>query len=178
MTTQTDYTAEEWHLLIQAPACASLLILNAYVPNRIVIARRLSGAMAGIGATLPHRPNTDLIRAVAAAVQAGRAPRQQIGPPRDLAAARQTLLVQCRQVAAILAQKAPEAEAEAFTRWLIGLGQRVAWAGDATELRISRATEAQIRSGLALELLTAALSIPFRGAAPAPSRVMTVDGRI
>jgi hypothetical protein len=176
MTTQMDYTVEEWRLLVQAPAWASLLILEAYESNRIVIAYKLVRVLAGISATVPHKPNTDLIRAVAATVRAGLVPQQLLALPRDLLATRQQRLAHCRQVAAVLAQKVPEAEAVAFTGWLIDLGQRVAWAGDGLDLRPSRATEAQIRSGLAVELLTSALTFPFHVAAPAPSRMMTIDG--
>ncbi|MEI7771219.1 MAG: hypothetical protein WCI67_14595 [Chloroflexales bacterium] len=161
MTTQADYTAGEWDLILQAPALASLFIIQSGSYNRIAVARKLFAALAVITETAPHGPDTELIQAVSAAMRAGQAPRQPIAHPHDLAAARHWVLEHCRALAALLAQKVPEAEAEAFTRWLIRIGQRVALADDLIGQPMSRVAEAQMRTSLALEMLTAALTIPF-----------------
>jgi hypothetical protein len=170
MTTQVDYTADEWTLMVQAPALASLFIIQADSYHRIAVARKLMVAIAAISATAPHGPHTELIQAVVAAVQAGRVPRQPIAHPRDLAEARHWTLAQCRQIAALLAQKVPEAEAEAFTGWLISIGRRVMRGTDGIALWDVRAAEAQMRSNLALEMLSAALTLPFGVDGSAPVR--------
>jgi hypothetical protein len=170
MTTQADYTTDEWILMVQAPALASLFIIQEDTYQRIPVARQLIAAIAAISMVAPRGPHTELIQAVAAAVQAGQVPPLPATPPDDLKAARRWVLDQCRHVAAVLVQKAPEAEAVAFTGWLIGIAQRVTLASDTPELRGARAAEAQMRSGLALEMLSAALTLPLSVDGSAPVR--------
>lgn len=161
MTTQTNYTVDEWNLLVQAPALATLFIIQAVPYNRIAVAHKLLATIAVISETAPHGPHTELIHAVVAAIQAGRMPRQPSAYPRDLAEARRWVLAQCRQVGALLEQKAPEAEAKAFTGWLIRIGRRVTVGTNAIDLGDVRMVAAQMQSGLALEMLSSALTFPF-----------------
>ncbi len=166
MTTQADYTVDEWNLLVQAPALATLFIIQAAPYHRIAVAHKLLAMIAAIGETAPHGPHTELIQAVVAAIQAGQQPRQPSAHPRDLAEARRWVLAQCRQVAALLGQKAPQAEAAAFTGWLIRIGRRVMAGTNGIDLGDVRGVAAQMQSGLALEMLSAALTSPFSVGTP------------
>lgn len=126
MTTQPDYTAKEWNLLLQAPILASLIIIQADQYRLTTVARKTFAALAAIMETAQRETGTELIDAVAAAVREGQAPWWPDAYPSEPDAALRWALLRCRQVAALLAQKVPEAEAEAFARWLLSIGQRVA----------------------------------------------------
>jgi hypothetical protein len=161
MTTQADYTADEWNLLVQAPALATLFVIQAASYNRIAIIHKLLAMIAVIGETAPHGPHTELILAVVAAIQAGQVPRQPAVHPHDLVEARRWVLAQCRQVAILLRQKAPQVEAAAFTGWLIRIGWRVTVGTSGIDLGDVREVATQMQSALALEMLSAALTSPF-----------------
>ncbi|NTV64319.1 MAG: hypothetical protein HGA65_12390, partial [Oscillochloris sp.] len=70
-------------------------------------------------------PPSGLIEAVCDAVRAGQSPLWPTECPRDLTNICAWALSACRQLAAILAQKAPESEADAYTHWLMGIAQRM-----------------------------------------------------
>lgn len=165
MTTQSDYTLDEWHLILQAPALASLFIIQADRYNPIVVIRKTFAALTAITETAQQDPESELIQAVISAVLGGQAPEQSNVYHRDLSSASHWALEGCRQVTAMLAQKAPEAEANAFSRWLIGIGRRVAQVSDPSISNDRRVTGISIRTHRALEMLAVALDMPLRSVA-------------
>jgi hypothetical protein len=168
MTIQTDCTAKEWNLILQAPTLAGLVIIQADQYSLPIVTRKTFATLGAIMATAQQQAGTELIQAVATAMRAGQAPWWPAEYPRDLAEARQWALGRCRQVAVLLAQKAPEAEAEAFMRWLIAIGQHVALIADAPGPQDPQGAEGYARVHLALEMLALALDLPLSVVAGPP----------
>lgn len=125
MTTQADYTPEEWDLILQAPALVSLWMIQATHYQPTTVARQLGAALAAISEAVPPEPDTELIQTVVVALRAGQAPPWPTVRPHSLEAARAWTVTGCQQLTALLAQRAPAAEAEAFARWLLGIAQQV-----------------------------------------------------
>ncbi|MEI8165125.1 MAG: hypothetical protein WCG26_02065 [Chloroflexales bacterium] len=161
MTIQTDCTAKEWDLILQAPTLAGLVIIQADHYSLLTITRKTFATLGAIMATAQQQAGTELIQAVATAMRTGQAPWWPTEYPRDMVEAHQWALGRCRQITALLAQKAPEAEAEAFMRWLIAIGQHVALIADAPGPHDPQGTEGDARTRLALELLATALNLPL-----------------
>lgn len=166
MTTQADYTADEWVLLLQAPALASLFIIQAtpYQPN--LVARQFITSLTAIIETAQHWPDTDLIQAVVAAICTGQAPPSPTIRPSSLRVARQQMLRVCRELTALLAQRAPETEAEAFARWLVAIAQQVALVSAAPGLAGDRAGAHLVPVRHALDRLAVTLDLPTRANLP------------
>lgn len=159
MTTQADYSADEWNLLLQAPAVAALFVIQAepYQPRLAI--QKLFAALEAITACVPPSSDSELIERVVAAARAGQAPRWPSTYPRNMYIARFWAFDACRQVASLLAQKAPQGEASAFSRWLLGVSLRVALTADsAGEPGAYIALAGPARR--ALEQLAVALDLP------------------
>lgn len=130
MTTQADYRADEWDQIVQAPTLASLVVILAQQYRPTAVARKMFATLAAIFETAQHGSSTELIQAVAGAIREGNAPWWPTAAPSDLSSAQDWALERCRQIALVLAQTTPEAEAAAFARWLIAIGERAALVPD------------------------------------------------
>ncbi|NTU81111.1 MAG: hypothetical protein HGA45_17305 [Chloroflexales bacterium] len=161
MTTQTDYTADEWDLIVQAPTLASLFVILAQQYRPTAVARKMFAALAAIIETAQNGSSTELIQAVAVAIRAGQAPWWPTASPSDLVAVHAWALERCHQVALLLAQTTPETETAAFTRWLIAIGERAALVPDLPGLPDQvPAAEALPPVRRALDTLAAVLTLP------------------
>ena len=124
MSTKADYTKEEWELLLKAPLMAAMAVVAASPSGPIGVVQEMFAVGKGLLAGAEGTTNP-LIAAVVADVKAGTRPSMPAERPHDLAQAKAQALGACREVAALLARKAP-AEAEGVTRWLLGTAQRAA----------------------------------------------------
>lgn len=159
MTIQTDCTAKEWDLILQAPTLAGLVIIQADHYSLLTITRKTFATLGAIMATAQQQAGTELIQAVATAMRTGQAPWWPTEYPRDMVEAHQWALGRCRQITALLAQKAPEAEAEAYARWLISIGKQVALVHDNHPRQGYSSETHNERQHLALEVLAAAFDM-------------------
>jgi hypothetical protein len=125
VTTQADYLRHEWDLILGAPGLTALVLIHADPCREAVAYQQLRAVSAAIAETMTQAAPSVLIQSVLEAVRAGQSPLWPTAYPRDLGDVHGWALATCRQVAAILAQKAPEAEADAYTNWLMGIAQRV-----------------------------------------------------
>lgn len=160
MTTQTDYHRDEWDLILGAPGLVALVIIESEQWSQAVAYQKLRAVMPAIHETAIRGADGALIQAVLDAIHAGQSPLWTTECPHDLGDIRLWALDKCRQLAAILAQKAPEAEADAYVQWLIGIGQRVALAPDARLFAQDEPPHG------ALDTLAAALGAPLISAIP------------
>jgi hypothetical protein len=163
MATKASFTPEEWILLLQSPMVAGMIV-SAADPNGLFGLLKESfaagGALVQANADLGSNP---LVKAVAAdfttaegrtAARDGVKARLARGTPGEVKA---RSLETLRQVAALLAAKAPE-DAVAFKAWLTDTAQRVAGAaneggflgfGGVPISDIEKATLAEIKTALA-----------------------------
>jgi hypothetical protein len=126
MTTKADYTAEEWELLMKAPFMAGMAIVAASPSGPIGMVKE----MFAVGRVLAEESGkgsaNELIGALVSDVKAGHRPAASTESISSVEEAKDLALKACREVAALLARKAPVAEAEGFKRWLLTAAQRVA----------------------------------------------------
>lgn len=159
MTTQNDYTAEEWNTILQAPGFAVTFIIQSVVCSQPVALQKMLVGITAIVQTAEADPGCDLTEAVRAAILAGQRPHYPPFIPADLREARQVMLRGCKQAAALLSQRAPEDEANAYLGWVFEVARIVAAVPNEPALpgHSAEATARQTRA--ALEALSRELGI-------------------
>jgi hypothetical protein len=130
VTTQADYRRDEWDLIVGAPGLIALVLIHADPRSEAVAYQQLRTVSAAIAEPATQESPSTLIQSVLGAVRAGQSPLWPTAYPCDLGDVHGWAMGCCRQVAAVLAQKAPEAEADAYTHWLMEVAQRVALVPD------------------------------------------------
>jgi hypothetical protein len=157
MTTQFDYRRHEWNLILGAPSLTALILIQADPCSHRVAYQKVRAVVTAIEETTCQGSASALIRSVTSAVRAGQSPLWPTEYPRDLRDVRHWALDACQQVAALLAQKAPEAEADAYIHWLMRIGQRVAMIPDDDVIQLHDPDGRNARRRIALEELATAL---------------------
>ena len=126
MTTQADYTPEEWTALVRSPFVAGMAITLADPGGPIEIAKETAAALRTV--TEPVADQPELLTAVKAEALAGiqrhENPLAEFKPRG--ADASQQVVEELRAVNAILAAKATPDEATAFRAWLTHAAQDAA----------------------------------------------------
>ena len=123
MTTQADYTPEEWTALVRSPFVAAMAITFADPGGPIEIVKETAAALRTVTEAVAGQP--ELLAAVKAdALAQAQAHENPLADfkPRG-ADARQQVVEELRSVNAILSAKATADEAAAFRAWLVGAAQ-------------------------------------------------------
>jgi hypothetical protein len=152
-----NYTEEEWNTILRAPALAAIFIIQADVYSPSVAYLKTFAAFTAILETAQQGSSSELVTAVTEALLTGQIPADLTDFPDNLADARRIVLEGCRQAAALLAQRAPHGEADAYNRWLMMIGQHVARVSDYYWLPGQRFRQPDEKAHTALEALAAAL---------------------
>ncbi|GIF70624.1 hypothetical protein [Asanoa siamensis] len=112
------FTAREWESLVRLPGRVIVAATRAGDPGRTV-----EEGLAGLAAMAAGRMfDSDLVRAVVAAVYAERLPSTPSRPARDL-------LDECREARRILGERADPADSAAYRQWVQSIAARVCTAG-------------------------------------------------
>jgi len=112
------FTVHEWELLVRLPGRVIVAATHTGRPGRSV-----REGLAGLDAMAAGRAfDSDLVRAVVAAVYAERVPSGPTGPARDL-------LDECRDAVRILGERADPADSAAYRQWVQSIAARVCTAG-------------------------------------------------
>lgn len=134
MSSQADFTPEEWNILFQAPVFAALYILQSGHYSSVAACGKMMAALLAITETAKPGAETELVKAIRAAIHSGQCPSRFARVPASLSEARWVTLDGCRQAARLLAQRAPDSEASAYIAWLVAIGEAVAAAPDLSVL--------------------------------------------
>jgi len=127
MTTQADYTTEEWRAIFLAPAMVGLVVILTGQSGPFQMAKEMFAVSKAIADAEKESASNELISALVAATQSVKPKEMQPAPKFDtIEEARAYALDQVRQVAALVDQKAPAQEAQEFKHWLASIGQKVA----------------------------------------------------
>jgi hypothetical protein len=126
VTAKADYTAEEWELLMRAPIMAAMAVVAASPSGPIGVIKE----MFAVGRVLVEGGGEGeanaLVNALVSEVKAGHRPAAATESLQSTEEAKTLALKACREVSALLARKAPAAEADGFKRWLLTTAQRTA----------------------------------------------------
>lgn len=159
MSSQAGYSRDDWDLIIGAPTLAALAVMRVGEHSPRVAHRQL----LAVGECLHEASEQDatggLILAVAAAAREGQASFWPAELPHNLVASQPWALERCQQVVALLAQKAPEEEADAYACWLLTIGQRVTLVEDDQASQSQDGARVAERQQADLEALAAALGV-------------------
>ena len=128
MSTKSEYTDEEWTLLLKTPAMIGLLVVTAAPSGPIGVFKELSSMGKWILAAGENAPAGTLVAAIVADIRAIAekklpAPSDEKIPPAEF---RSRTLETLRKAVAILAAKAPPAEAEAYKQWILDVATNIA----------------------------------------------------
>jgi len=160
--TKTDFTAEEWNVIRRAPFMAGLVVVAASPSGPFGVVKE----MFAVGKTLAdvklHGASSDLVKAVVADLETAEG-RQQSTPAEHQGKTpdqvRTAALDACRQAAAAVEKKAKPDETQAFTQWLVSVGQKVAEAAKEGGVVGFGGTRVSEQETSALKDLTAALGV-------------------
>lgn len=168
MVQKADFTSEEWQLVLSMPQIASLYLALASPSNPLGLAQEMVASTKVIMEALKAASGNELIDAVAADIRERVEKRERLESPlkmsNDPNDMKSQCLQACREVAALLSQKAP-AEAQAYKQWIYQAAQNSANAAKEGGFfgiggeRISEAESAALQEiATALDLNSASLS--------------------
>jgi hypothetical protein len=126
VTTKSDYAAEEWELIMRAPFMAGMTVVAASPSGPIGMVKEMFAVGRVLAQGSAEGSSNELIGALVADVKAGHRSPASIESISSVEEAKDLGLKTCREVAELLARKAPAAEAEGFKRWLLTAAQEVA----------------------------------------------------
>jgi hypothetical protein len=163
MAKKADFTPEEWQQILSLPQIASLYLALASPSGLLGLAQEMIASTKGIAEALKASSGNELIDAVAADIREKAEKRERMEPPlkpgNDLNEMKAQCLRACRDVAALLSQKAP-ADAEQYKQWVYQSAQNSANAakeGGVFGIGGERVSEAETA---ALKEIAIALDIP------------------
>jgi len=163
MAKKADFTSEEWQQILSLPQVASLYLALASPSNPLGLVQEMIASTKGLVETLKASSGNELIDAVAADIREKAEKRERMEPPlkpgNDLNEMKAQCLRACRDVAALLSQKAP-ADAQAYKQWVYQAAQNSANAakeGGVFGIGGERVSEAE---SAALKEIATALDIP------------------
>ncbi len=163
MAKKADFTLEEWQRILSLPQVASLYLALASPSGPLGLAQEMIASTKGIVEALKASSGNELIDAVAADIREKAEKRERLEPPlkpgNDLSEMKAQCLKACRDVAALLSQKAA-ADAEQYKQWVYQSAQNSANAakeGGVFGIGGERVSEAETA---ALKEIAIALDIP------------------
>ena len=129
MAKKADFTSEEWQLILSMPQVASLYLALASPSGPLGLAQEMMASTRGLMEALKSSSGNELIDAVAADMREKAEKRERLEPPlktsNDLNDMKSQCLRACRDVAALLLQKAP-ADAQEYKQWVYQAAQNSA----------------------------------------------------
>jgi hypothetical protein len=131
MVTKADFTAEEWQQVLVIPQLASIVIVLASPSGAVGLTKEMMASSKLIMEAMKASTGNALIDAVAADLKEMAERKEKLQPPqisKERTEAIHQCLQACRDVAALLAQKAPE-EADGFKHWVYTAAKLTAEAG-------------------------------------------------
>ena len=163
MAKKADFTLEEWQRILSLPQVASLYLALASPSGPLGLVQEMMASTKGILEALKASSGNELIDAVAADIREKAEKRERLEPPlkpgNDANEMKAQCLQACRDVAALLSQKAP-ADAEQYKQWVYQSAQNSANAakeGGFFGIGGERVSEAETA---ALKEIAIALDIP------------------
>ncbi len=163
MAKKSDFTLEEWQLILSLPQVASLYLALASPSGPLGLVQEMIASTKGIVEALKASSGNELIDAVAADMREKAEKRERIEAPlkpgNDLSEMKAQCLKAFRDVAALLSQKAA-ADAAQYKQWVYESAQNSANAakeGGVFGIGGERVSEAETA---ALQEIAIALDIP------------------
>lgn len=128
MSTKTDYTDEEWTLLLKTPALAGIAVVTVAPSGPIGVFKELSSMgkwILGAGENAPAGTLVaEIVEDIRAIAERKRpAPPDEKIPPAEL---KTRVLANLKQAVAILSAKATPPDSEAYKQWILDVAANIA----------------------------------------------------
>lgn len=124
MSTQADYTAEEWDLIVSGPVVAGTTIV--FADPALFGSIKESAAIAKAINDYGQTSSVELIQAIGAAVRGGQKPKTpQVPKEQGPKGALKYLIAESRRAVDLVQGKSPE-EAEPYAQYLLDIAQKTA----------------------------------------------------
>ena len=124
MSTQADYSPEEWEIIVNAPVMAGTLVIIS--DPAVFGSIKEAAAMVKKINEAATETSTELIRAIGEAIRAGHKFDKSEMPKEDTPqATMNTLVKMCHKAALIVKDKSPDEE-EAFNQYLVEIAKTTA----------------------------------------------------
>lgn len=140
MTSQYDFTNEDWDHVVITPMLVGLAVAKAEDSGFFGSMKETRTLMSTIAAEVTGNPASGLINAAAVADTEERVKGLTASGPSVLAEA---AVNACGELSAILAKTAEPEEASGFKSWILDIATAVAEAAKETDVRVSHA-ESQV----------------------------------
>ncbi|MEO6462866.1 MAG: hypothetical protein ABIP29_07300 [Candidatus Eisenbacteria bacterium] len=128
MSTKTDYTDEEWTLLLKTPALAGIAVVTVSPSGPIGVFKELSSMGKWILGAGENAPAGTLVAVIVEDIRAI-AERKQPAPPDEKippAELKTRVLANLKQAVEILSAKATPTETEAYKQWILDVAANIA----------------------------------------------------
>ena len=157
MSTQADYSSEEWQEIINAPVLAGMLVITA--DPAIFGSIKESAAIATTINEFGQTSETELIREIGRSMSGENKPEKPELPTKEgPEAVLNALVKKCHGAALIVQDKSPE-EAEAFNQFLMDVAKRTAESSKEGGFLGIGATRVSDKEESAIRLLADALGV-------------------
>lgn len=128
MSTKTDFTDEEWTLLLRTPALAGIAVVTVSPSGPIGVFKELASMGKWILAAGENAPAGTLVAAIVEDIRAIAerrvpAPADEKIPPDQL---KGRVLANLKEAAGILSAKATPTETEAYKQWILDVAANIA----------------------------------------------------
>ena len=158
MSTQADYSPEEWEILVNAPVMAGTLVIIS--APAVFGSIKESAAMVKKINQVTTSTSNELIKALGEAIRAGhKFDKSQVPKEDSVQATMNTLVKMCHKAALIVKEKSPDEEA-AFNQYLVEVAKTTAASskeGGFLGIGAVRVSEAE---KAAVDQLAGALGVP------------------
>jgi hypothetical protein len=124
MSTQSNYTPEEWKTISNAPLLAGLLVSVSDLSGPIGMLKEAVSVVKSVTETAGTTSN-ELIRSVAQKIKGSGGRPDLPDLPKDRSAVGAMLIDHCKRAVELVAQKSPE-EAEEYKRWIVSIARKTA----------------------------------------------------
>ena len=144
MTTQADYTTEEWNTILASPTLVGSTVMLAATSGPIGTVKEMIAVGKAVAEVIEKGSTNPLVQALAqdakTRIEAQKAKQpdqevrldpeveQKIKGAKSAEAARAVLMQEVADVAALVTSKAPADEAQGFKQWLMSVAVQVAQA--------------------------------------------------
>jgi hypothetical protein len=126
MATREDFSADEWETIFQSPTMAGMVVITAGKSGPIQAVKEMFAVSKALLDADQQGAGGSLVHAIVAAAKAGERPEAPAQQPKSIEEARTMALDHVRRTAALVDAKGPPEDAQAFKRWLVDVGQKVA----------------------------------------------------
>jgi hypothetical protein len=166
MSTQTDFTPEEWKLIATAPIMAGTIATLSDMSGPVgFVKEALAVARAAAGSA--QADSSELIRSVADSLKSQQAKPEMTSSVKSGFEARTALIGACRRAVDTISRKSP-AEAAEYARWLVSLAKTATEASKEGGFLGIGGTLVSQAEATAITELASALGVAGPTASPAP----------